>query len=119
MLTENQVEVSIAKFMQMRGWRRRRNHVGVFRPIHGGAQITIGTRGECDWSYYRTAAPGIVQVLHVEAKRPGAKPRPEQDEYIASLNHIGETALYADSIDMFISKYNELNLDTLVYRWHS
>lgn len=87
--------------------------MGVFRPVHGGAQITIGRRGEPDFSYYRTAAPGIVQVLHVEAKRPGAKPRPEQDEYIASLNHIGETALYADSIDMFISKYNELNLDSV------
>lgn len=108
------MEVQIAKFMQAHGWRRRRNHVGSFRPVHGAGIITIGKEGDPDFSYFRTVKPGLLQVLHVEVKKPGEKPRPKQVETIASLNHVGETAIWADSIESLISQYQNLGLNDTV-----
>ena len=105
-MSENLVEAQIAKWMQARGFRRQRNHIGVFKPAHGGAPITIGKKGWPDFTYFRTVSPGLVQVAHVEVKSPGKKPRQEQAEAIASLNHIGEPAWYADSIEMHEANYS-------------
>lgn len=102
--TENSVESAILKHMRARGWRATRNHVGVFRPVHGGYPVTIGTPGFPDWTFTRSlTAPvrGTLQLMHVEVKRPGQRPKPKQHEVMASLNHMGELAVWADSLESF------------------
>ncbi|MGH7238939.1 MAG: hypothetical protein ACREHG_02615 [Candidatus Saccharimonadales bacterium] len=92
--------------MRARGWRPTRNHVGLFSTPYGG-KVSIGTPGFPDWTFRRVVSyeRGIVELMHVEIKRPGQKPRPKQFEVIASLNHIGEIAVWAASLTHFESVY--------------
>ena len=102
--TENSVESAILKFMRERGWRATRNHVGVFKTTYGGT-VSIGTKGFPDWTFTRGAGRGTVELMHVEAKRRGAKPTPKQFEVMAGLNHIGELAVWCESLDHFKTIY--------------
>lgn len=99
--SENAVESAIARWMQTRGWRRTRNHVGTFKAVTG-SPVMIGLEGFPDWTYTRGQS-----VCHVETKATGKKPRPKQREVIASLNYLGEHAWYADSLEMHIQNYSK------------
>lgn len=105
-LTENEVEVEIAKFLQRLGWRRQRNHVGRFR-TESGARVAVGTVGYPDWTYRRTLQRGIVEILHVETKGANGKATKAQLEAVAALNHLGEPATIANSLEDFVLWYRD------------
>lgn len=105
--TENAVEALVLSFMKARGWRATRNHVGLFKTAYG-ATVTIGTKGFPDWTFTRKSALGnhaTIELMHVEAKRPGKRPTPKQFEVMASLNYMGELAVWCASLDHFKSIY--------------
>lgn len=105
-ITENAVENAIIRFMQSLGWRASRNHVGLFQRMNGSGKIKVGTEGFPDWTFIRkTTSRGANQLMHVEVKAPGKKPTPKQFEVMASLNHIGELSVWADSLDAFKAVY--------------
>lgn len=103
---ENAVEKAVVEFMQAGGWRATRNHVGLFTTSYGG-KIKIGTEGFPDWTFTRRVPSGhaTVNLMHFEAKAPGKKPTAKQHEVMASLNSIGELAVWADSLERFKSIY--------------
>lgn len=104
-ISENALESAVLLFMKNRRWRATRNHVGIFKTEYG-ARISIGKKGFPDWTFTRRSL-GIpyAHLMHVEMKRPGQKPKPKQAEILASLNHIGELAVWCDSIEMFSTIY--------------
>lgn len=106
MLTENEVEAQIANFLQSLGWRRTRNHVGRFR-TEGGSRIAVGTIGYPDWTYRRSLSRGVCEILHVETKSATGRASARQLEVIASLNHIGEPAVLANSLEGFAAWYQQ------------
>lgn len=118
-MTENAVEKLVVEWMQKRGWRATRNHVGVFTRIGGrqgpsggraGMRIAIGTPGFPDWSFTRgdCGTPcGHADLFHWEAKATGKKPEPKQFEVMASLNHLGELAIWSDSLESFVVIYRQ------------
>lgn len=85
--------------MRSLGWRETRNHVGTFY-TKTGSPIHIGIKGFPDWTFTR----GVL-FFHLEVKRPGLEPEPLQYQRLASLNHLGEIALWADSLAMLKLKY--------------
>lgn len=106
--SENEVERDIAKFMLLRGWRRRRNHVG--RIVMGdGSAAVVGIKGTPDWTFTRTVRPGLVEICHIEAKAEGKRPTGEhgkrQLEQIALLNHLGEHSTWANDVASFEQWY--------------
>lgn len=106
-MTENQVEKAVVQFMQRLGWRATRNHVGVF--TQGGRIVTIGTPGFPDWTFTRplqlVQIRGRLELLHFEAKAPGKKPSAKQFEVMAALGHLGELAVWADTLESFQNVY--------------
>jgi len=48
------------------------------------------------------------RVLFIEVKAKGKKPEPLQKYYIDEINKAGAFAIYADSLEMFFDKLNEL-----------
>lgn len=119
MLSENEVEAIVARFMLARNWRRQRNHVGVFR-TEGGGSIRVGEPGEPDWSYKRSVSRGLIQICHIEAKAEGVmlKLPPRLPKYsikqihdrnqlarIATLNYLGEPAAWINGIEMLTEWY--------------
>lgn len=112
--SENEVERDIVAWMQARGWRRFRNHVG--RIVMGdGSTAVIGKRGTPDWTFRRTIRRGLCQVIHLEAKAEGKKPTgqhgKEQLEQIALLDHLGEPACWANSLEMWLAWYETQGLE--------
>lgn len=92
--------------MQANRWRASRNHVGLFQRVNGTGKIKVGTEGYPDWSFFRgTDQRGTVHLIHVEVKRPGKKPTDKQHEVMASLNHLGELSVWADTLDSFKEVY--------------
>lgn len=105
--TENTVESAVLKFMKEHGWRATRNHVGVFKTAYGGT-ISIGTKGFPDWTFTRRfPRHGCANLMHVEAKAPGKRPAPKQVEVMASLNYLGELAVWCDSLESFRTVYEQ------------
>lgn len=105
-MTENGIEKQVITFMQSRGWRATRNHVGVFKTQYGGT-ISIGIKHFPDWTFTRgnLAFSGQADLIHFEAKAPGKRPNNGQLEKLASLNHLGELAIWASSLEMFKLQY--------------
>jgi hypothetical protein len=103
-MTENSVEKEVLRFMQGLGWVAQRNHVGKFKTPYG-ATVSIGTPGYPDWSFTRGKIIPGVELIHFEAKAKGKKPSAKQHEVMASLNHLGQLAVWADSLAMFQTIY--------------
>jgi hypothetical protein len=102
-MTENYVENEVLRFMQGLGWLAHRNHVGRFKTARGA--ISIGTPGYPDWSFTRGKIIPSVDLIHFEAKAPGKRPTNKQHEVMAALNHLGQLAVWADSLAMFKTIY--------------
>jgi hypothetical protein len=111
LVSENEVEASIAKFLSGLGWRRTRNNVGRFR-TENGARVTVGVIGFPDWTYRRALLRGVCEILHVETKSSTGKASAVQLEVIAALNHIGEPAVLANSLDSFKDWYHDQGFTT-------
>lgn len=106
--TENEVVAECIAWLRERGWVARRQHVGTFQPISGGAPVRMGENGECDWRCFRAAHGKCIEYFEWEAKSPGKKPRPDQLEYIAKRRHQGFNATWADSLEMLQEWYFEV-----------
>lgn len=77
---ENHVEDAVLKFLRLRGWLVKRQHVVRFQS-RSGNWITIGERGDPDYIALHSRWPAFA----LETKRPGRRADPHQlakhDEY--------------------------------------
>lgn len=120
-LPENIVESQILGFLRARGWIMRRNHVGKHVPLGWllgmlergpltremlfRAVVDVGERNAADWSGHRTISDGHHQILHVEVKALGQRPKPEQEEWLRDRVALQEPACWADSLEAFMAWY--------------
>ena len=97
-----QIQDVAKQFDNVKLWRNNRGQV----MLDNGARIAygVGPNGASDFIGYRRititadmVGQSIAQFLAVEAKRPGAKPRPEQSEFIERINQDGGRAGVATS----------------------
>jgi len=118
-LPENILEEQIKGFLAIRGWTVTRNHVGRYIPLYvvmqaaethrviqvkelGGRIVTIGTKGQCDYTASRPRPDlgfGMHQRCHIETKAPGKTPSPEQKEWIRQRNALGEPSAWFDDYE--------------------
>jgi len=109
-LSENDVEAQILRFLIENNWIVRRQHSGLFQ-LADGKRIRIGEPGMCDWSAMRPNQlqdvwmENKVEYLEVEVKRPGGKLKPAQREYISKRVFQKIAATSADSIESFKDWY--------------
>jgi len=97
-----QIQDVAKQFDNVKLWRNNRGQV----VLEGGARMAygVGPNGACDFIGYRRVTitaemvgQPFAQFLAVEAKRPGARPRPEQSEFIERVNVDGGRAGVATS----------------------
>jgi len=106
-LTEREVTNDCITWLRSMGWTCRRQHVGTFAPVSGGAPITVGTPGECDWVCRKPATATTAYLFELELKATGKKPRKDQHEYMAKRIHQGFLATWADSLEMLKEWYDD------------
>ena len=106
-MNERQVTNDCIEWLRSLGWICRRQHVGTFQPMSGGAPVKMGEAGECDWRCMRVSHGEYVQYFELELKAPGKKPRPDQYEYMAKRTHQGFNATWCDSLEMLKAWYAE------------
>ena len=100
MKSETAVTAECIAWLRERGWIARRQHVGTFQPISGGAPVRMGENGECDWRCMRALPGHCTEMFELEMKASGKKPRKEQYEYLAKRRHQGFNATWVDSLEM-------------------
>lgn len=98
-MTEAEVTSECITWLRSLGWICRRQHVGAFQPISGGAVTRMGEEGECDWRCMRAKGGAYIEYFEVEFKATGKEPRPKQREYIAKRTHQGFNATWCDSLE--------------------
>jgi hypothetical protein len=98
-MTENEVTAACIGWLRKRGWICRRQHVGSFQPLSGGAIVRMGEEGECDWRCLRARGGAYIEYFELEMKATGKSPRPKQREYIAKRIHQGFNATWVDSLE--------------------
>ena len=98
-MTEKEVTAACIGWLRERKWICRRQHVGAFQPVSGGAIVRMGEEGECDWRCFRAKGSGYIEYFELEFKATGEKPRPKQREYMAKRAHQGFEATWADSLE--------------------
>ena len=107
MQSEREVVHDCIGWLRSQGWICRRQHVGTFQPVSGGAVVRMGEEGECDWRCMRKQGADCVEYFELEMKASGKKPRAKQLEYMAKRRHQGLHATWADSLDMLRKWYQE------------
>ena len=55
--SEREVTADCIGWLRSQGWTCRRQHVGTFQPIAGGAPVKVGESGESDWVCRKPATP--------------------------------------------------------------
>lgn len=98
-MTENEVTSACIDWLRSLGWICRRQHVGAFQPVSGGAIVRMGEEGECDWRCMRPIGGRPIEYFELELKASGKTPRPKQREYIAKRVHQGFRATWTDSLE--------------------
>lgn len=104
-VNEKQITNDCIEWLRSKNWICRRQHVGTFKPMSGGAPVTMGENGECDWRCMRAAHGKTVEYFELEMKAPGKKPRPDQLEYMAKRTHQGFNVVWADSLNVLKKWY--------------
>jgi len=107
MQSEREVVHDCIGWLRRQGWICRRQHVGTFQPVSGGAVVRMGEEGECDWRCMRKRGADCVEYFELEMKASGKRPRVKQLEYMAKRRHQGLHATWADSLDMLRKWYQE------------
>lgn len=118
-LKESHIQQTVTEFLQLEGWRAFRTELTVQRE----RGRVVGERGQPDYLYIRylftveDTVPAYAgwehedaQVLWIEFKRPGEKPRPDQLAWHASERARGALVLVVDDIDAFIAWYKASGL---------
>jgi hypothetical protein len=107
-LPENQVEEQIVGYLKALGWRVYRMSAGARQNAHGG-WVSFGERGVADYAAWRPkwAGKGVdrCELLFVEVKAPGQKPKPHQLNWLAGARVSGAEATWVDSLDGFCRWY--------------
>lgn len=104
-MSERQVTNECIEWLRSIGWICRRQHVGTFQPMSGGAPVRMGEAGACDWVCFRALPDRTADYLELELKALGKRPRPDQYEYMAKRTHQGFHATWCDSLDMLKKWY--------------
>ena len=105
-LTEAEVTLQIKGYIEARGWYAIRLQSGTVRGVTRGTFITLGKKGLPDWVFVRKWA-GYPIHLFVEMKAPCKKLAPDQVDWFNDANYRGLWAIWADSLEMFIEKYEK------------
>jgi hypothetical protein len=106
-MTENEVTAECIGWLREKGWLCRRQHVGAFQPVSGGAITRMGEEGEADWRCLRAAHGKCIEYFELEFKATGKQPRPKQREYAAKRKHQGFNATWTDSLEKLKAWYSE------------
>ena len=109
-LTEAHIQQTVTEFLQFDGWRAIRTDPVSDRERGKG----FGEKGMPDHLYVRYNLLGAYQraeVLWIEFKRPGEKPRPHQLDWHEAERKRGAMVLVVDDIDQFISWYKASGLE--------
>lgn len=112
MQSEREVVHDCISWLRREGWICRRQHVGTFQPVSGGAVVRMGEEGECDWRCMRKRGPDCVEYFELEMKASGKRPRVKQVEYMAKRRHQGLHATWADSLEMLRKWYQEAGFES-------
>jgi hypothetical protein len=72
-LREDDIETQCLTLLALRGWYVQRNHSGTFRSFDGRRIIKGHPKGTPDYTCCRD-----IHAFHLEIKRPGEKPSPDQ-----------------------------------------
>ena len=105
--SEREVVGDCIGWLRSQGWICRRQHVGSFQPVSGGAVVRMGEEGECDWRCMRKRGGDCVEYFELEMKASAKRPRLKQLEYMAKRRHQGLHATWADSLEMLQLWYRE------------
>lgn len=113
LLKESHIQETIVDFLKLDGWRAFRTELTVQRE----RGRVVGERGQPDYLFLRYGPDGhkfipraAAQVLWIEFKRPGQKPKPDQNIWHATETARGALVMVVDNIDTFMSWYRTSNL---------
>jgi hypothetical protein len=107
---EKHIQETVVEFLKLDGWRAFRTELTVQRE----RGRVVGERGQPDYLFLRYSyVPGNQPVflrsgcqhLWIEFKRPGEKPRQDQNVWHAGEVARGALVMVVDDIDNFISWY--------------
>lgn len=117
-LLESQIQQTVTEFLQFDGWRAFRTELTVQRE----RGRVVGERGQPDYLYIRylhansgfhkTQFAGMsrAEVMYLEFKRPGEKPRPDQIAWHEAERKRGALVMVVDDIDQFVEWYKTSGL---------
>jgi hypothetical protein len=109
-LSEADVTKQVTDFLRFRGWTLIRLNSGLFNTKDGKRTYQIGEKGQADWLALK-AVPilsgvlPLANVIFLELKAPGKKPRADQQKWLEAKRRDGFHATWTDSLDRFIQWY--------------
>ena len=106
-LSEADVTKQVTDFLRYRKWTLIRLNSGLFQTRDGGKRTyQIGEKGQADWLALRPFGDGKFNVLFVEMKAPGKRPRADQERWLWVKQEEGFNATWTDSLEGFIAWYD-------------
>ena len=105
-LSERDVTAAVKGWLEAKGWYAIRLQSGLVRGNTQGTFMRLGENGLADWVFLKKWA-GFPLGLLVEMKATGKKPGPHQVAFEAKMRRMGLTVIWADSLEMFIEKYEQ------------
>jgi hypothetical protein len=116
LLTEAHVQQTVTELLELDGWRAFRTEHAIERNDKGRFKRRVGEVGMPDYLYVRYGPTGntpkdcveramYTQALWIEFKRPGEKPRPDQNLWHHKERDRGALVLMVDDIDEFRKWY--------------
>lgn len=104
---EREIVASVKSFMERNGWRQLRMQSGKFANASGNI-FQVGQKGMADFLFlmYLAGKPGACIQLWVEVKRPGAKLREDQIQWIAGERQRGALVAVVDDVKEYCEWYH-------------
>ena len=108
--TENEVKKALKEWLEWQGWTVYRiNNAGVFRGYNKKGEKRFSFDGDLGVADFFCAKEGF-DSFWVETKATDKKPSESQEDFILMVNNSSNgIAFWADSLDMFIGKFNEIH----------
>lgn len=107
-LRESHIQQTVTEFLEWDGWRPIRTEHAIERDEDGGFKRRVGEVGMPDYLFVRYdthISTSWAQVLWIEFKRPGERPRWDQEVWHVTERLRGALVLVVDSIDDFRAWY--------------
>ena len=102
------IQQTVTEFLEWDGWRPIRTEHAIERDEDGGFKRRVGEVGMPDYLFVRYdthISTSWAQVLWIEFKRPGERPRWDQEVWHVTERLRGALVLVVDSIDDFRAWY--------------